>query len=122
MTRIRIDVAALYAALDGARTSKGLSWRGLAKEIGVSPSTMSRMGNGLKPEVDAFAAMVRWLGLNAEDFIVDQDHVPAQEPELMAQLAPLLRARKDLNAKDVAYLEDLIGAAMRRFDAERASE
>ena len=39
----------------------------------------------------------------------------------MAELAPLLRARQDLNSEDKKYLEELIGAAMRRFTAERAA-
>jgi transcriptional regulator with XRE-family HTH domain len=125
MARTTVDVRALYAALDAARKQKGLSWRQLAKEIGVSPSTMTRMGNDQKPEVNAFAAMVRWLNLPAEDFMVHADQPAEQsqreEPELVAQLAPLLRARKDLDADDVRYLEELIAAAVRRFDAERAS-
>src|SRR5215472_16554346 len=52
-----VDVKALHAALDAARTEKSLSWRQLAKGIGVSASTVSRMANGLKPDVTAFAAM-----------------------------------------------------------------
>ena len=32
-----------------------------------------------------------------------------------------MRARKDLNSEDKIYLEELIGAAMRRFTAERAA-
>jgi hypothetical protein len=54
--------------------------------------------------------------------MVDEDDAPPrEEPELMAELAPLLRARKDLNAEDKIYLEELISAAMRRFTAERAA-
>jgi hypothetical protein len=44
---------------------------------------------------------------------------PAGEPELLVQLAPLLRSRSDLSEEDVKYLEEVIGAAMRRFAAER---
>jgi hypothetical protein len=66
--------------------------------------------------------MVRWLGVPAENFMVDENEVSDDQPALMVQLAPLLRARKDLDADDVRYLEELIGAAMRRFDAERASK
>jgi hypothetical protein len=66
--------------------------------------------------------MVRWLGVPAEKFMVDENEVSDDQPALMVQLAPLLRARKDLDAYDVRYLEELIGAAMRRFDAERASK
>lgn len=121
MAQATVDVGALYAALDAARTSKELSWRQLAKEIGVSPSTMTRMGNGQKPEINAFAAMVRWLNMPAEAFMIDEDTAPRKEPPLLAQLAPLLRARTDLDADDVRYLEEVIGAAVRRFDSERAA-
>jgi transcriptional regulator with XRE-family HTH domain len=123
MPRSRIDVAALHAALDAARGNRGdLSWRQLAAEVGVSPSTMTRLANGNRPDVDAFAALVRWLGMSAERFILDADGTKAREPELLAELAPLLRARSDLNPEDVQYLEELIGAAVRRFASERASQ
>jgi transcriptional regulator with XRE-family HTH domain len=123
MARASIDVAALYAALDAARESGDLSWRQLAREIEVSPSTLSRLGNGLNPDVNAFAAMIRWLRQPAETFMVDQDrNDQEQQPELVAELAPLLRARKDLRKEDVEHLEQLIKSAMRRFRAGRASE
>ncbi|MFI1419329.1 helix-turn-helix domain-containing protein [Streptomyces sp. NPDC020731] len=124
MARTRVNVAALYAALDAARTTRGLSWRQLAGQVGVSPSTMSRLANGHRPDVDAFAALVQWLSLPAESFMVDEsgdgaDVHSAEEPELLAQLAPLLRSRRDLGEDDVRYLEEVIGAAMRRFISER---
>jgi hypothetical protein len=87
----------------------------------VSPSTFSRLANRQKPDVDAFVAMVRWLNVPAERFMIDDEETVREEPELMAELAPLLRARQDLNADDKKYLEELIGAAMRRFTAERAA-
>ena len=117
-----VDVKALHAALDAARVEKGLSWRALAKELEVSPSTMSRMANGHSPDVSAFAAMTSWLRLPAESFYRHAGERTKQEPELVAALAPLLRARSDLSAVDVEYLEDLIGAAARRFRADRAHE
>ena len=125
MGRTSIDVTALYAALDAARASKHLSWRQLAREMELSPSTMSRLGNGLKPDVNAFAAMVRWLNLPAETFMVDpdrRDEARRDEPELVAVLAPLLRARRDLTEEDVAHLEQLIASAVRRFKADRSAE
>ena len=114
-----LDVGALYAALDAARGIRNLSWRQLAKEIDVSPSTMSRLANDLKPDVNAFAAMVSWLNIPAETFIKTGIEKDEEEPELVAALAPLLRARKDLNADDVEHLEQLIASAVRRFNAER---
>jgi transcriptional regulator with XRE-family HTH domain len=113
-----VDVKSLHAALDAAREHRGLSWRQLAKELNVSASTISRMANGLKPDVTAFAAMTTWLHMRAEDFYVGASPTTADEPDLVASLMPLLRARKDLNETDVAYLGDVLAAAARRFTAE----
>jgi transcriptional regulator with XRE-family HTH domain len=123
MASTTIDVASLYAALDRARTSEAMSWRQVAGEIGISPSTLSRLANHHKPDVTAFASMVSWLKMPAESFMIDErseSSTASQEPDLVASLVPLLRARKDLDEKDVAHLEDLIASAVRRFTADRS--
>lgn len=113
MAKTSIDVQLLYATLDAARVEKGLSWRSLAKEIGVSASLLSRLANGLKPDTDSFATLVGWLGMPAETFFVTGDSAAKpRQPELMAQLAPLLRADKDLTEPGIAYLEKVIAAAV----------
>jgi transcriptional regulator with XRE-family HTH domain len=122
MPETQINVAALYAALDAVRESRGISWRQLAREVQVSPSTFSRLANRQKPDVDAFLALVRWLKVPAERFMTDGEDQDREEPPLMAELAPLLRARRDLNSEDKKYLEELIGAAMRRFAADQPAE
>ena len=43
-------------------------------------------------------------------------------PELVTQLAPLLRARQDLEPEDVTYLEDVIRATVRRARAQRKGD
>lgn len=121
-----VDVRRLHAALDARRAEKDLSWRQLAKEIGVSPSTLSRLVNeDLRPDVDAFAAMVTWLGVPAERFMVDEDDLTPERVEeelpLMAELSPLLRARSDLGKDDVEHLEELIRSAVKRFAADRTA-
>ena len=65
---VRFDAKALYAALDAERHKRGLSWRGVADEIGVSLSTLTRTKQGGRMEVDGMLAMVRWLGRTAESF------------------------------------------------------
>jgi len=120
MATTKIDVPGLAAALDAQRESLDISWRQLAKEVGVSPSLLSRLRNGLRPDADGFATLVTWLGQPAETFIVRGDSDwPVQEPELVAQLAPLLRARSDLSEDDVAHIEDVIQALVRRAKAQR---
>lgn len=121
MAKTTISPALLYSALDAARQERGVSWRGLSKEIGVSPSLLSRLGNGLKPDTDGFATIVAWLKLPAEQFFENSERATGDEqgqPDLMAQLAPLLRARKDLSDTDVRYLEQVIGATIERARAQ----
>ncbi len=121
MATTKIDVQGLYAALDAERTTRGLSWRQLAKDIGVSPSLLSRLGNDLRPDADGFATLVRWLNMPAESFMIDieSDRAAQPEPDLVTQLAPLLRARQDLDKRDVAYLEEVIRATVKHARAAR---
>ena len=65
---IRIDSRALLAALDAARVRRELSWQELSREIGVSATTMRRLANGGRLEVDVMLAMVNWLGRTVESF------------------------------------------------------
>lgn len=121
MTKTKIDVQGLHAALDAERTARDWSWRQLAKEIGVSASLLSRLGNELRPDADGFATLVRWLNMPAEQFMIDIEGVRESqtEPDLVTQLAPLLRARQDLDKRDVAYLEEVIRATVRHVQAAR---
>lgn len=119
MVKTTINTVALYSALDAARQERQLSWRTLAGEVGVSPSLLSRLGNGLKPDANGFATIIAWLRLPAEDFFEHEGQREIErEPDLMAQLAPLLRARKDLSETDVKYLQQVIYATIERARAK----
>jgi transcriptional regulator with XRE-family HTH domain len=124
MARTRIDVPALYGALDGARRSKSLSWRQLAAEVGCSPSTMTRLANGHKPDADAFVALTRWLRMPAEQFTIDDagdDRAADEQPELLAEISALLRARPDLGDEEKTHLQSVFEAAMRLNSAQRSA-
>jgi transcriptional regulator with XRE-family HTH domain len=69
MARQTLDVPALYAALDRQRAAAGLSWRQVASETGVSPSTYSRMVYGKHPDADALCSIIVWLGLSLRQFV-----------------------------------------------------
>lgn len=114
-----VDVAALYAALEAEKTARKMSWRQLARECQLSPSTFTRMANGLRPDVDAFAGLVRWLGQPAEAFMTTDQERALGTPDVVASMAPLLRARKDLDEDDVQHLQVLFTAAMDQYLAGR---
>jgi len=86
------------------------------EEIGVSPSLLSRLRNGLKPDTDSFATIVRWLGIPAERFFVGgaQEEVnPHDDDDLMRQFVPLLRAQKNLSEEDKQYLEQIVSVTLK---------
>lgn len=89
---VYVDIAALYEALDRVRRPKELSWRQLAGELQISPSTLSRMGDGHRPDITTFAKIVTWLGEPAETFIVGGPR------PLRAELSELLRRVQQLEA------------------------
>jgi transcriptional regulator with XRE-family HTH domain len=108
-----IHVDALIAALDSERRAKNFSWRQLAKEAGVSPSTLTRMQQGKSPDVNTFSALTRWLHIPAERFYADQPEHPAHHEDPMAVISSLLRGKKKMNPKAVAALQELVHAAFK---------
>jgi transcriptional regulator with XRE-family HTH domain len=73
MTSHVLDVAALYRSLDERRIRDGVSWRRVSAEVGVSPSTLSRMAVGKSPDADALCSLIIWLGLSLRQFIKPGD-------------------------------------------------
>lgn len=96
----RIDGVALHAALDVQREARGMSWRKLAAEAGVSPSLLSRLGNGVGLEADGFAALVQWLGVPPERFMPGFTPAPV---DLLIELAMVI-GRADLDPADREFL------------------
>ena len=64
MSRWVLDVEKLAAAVETVRRHRGISSRAVAAEIGVSPSTMTRLSQGQRPDADALVSLLAWL--NAE--------------------------------------------------------
>ena len=67
------DVNALYAALDLERDRRGASWSQVAREAGVSASTIQRLRTGGAMEADGILQMLRWLGRSIESFVPGAD-------------------------------------------------
>jgi transcriptional regulator with XRE-family HTH domain len=117
MAESRLDVRSLYLTLDSEREQRHLSWRQVAHEAGVGPSTLSRMAQGNRPDVDSFVALVQWLGVPAEQFMRGGSTESEANPSTPAQaVASLLRADKNLDPDSVAAIDDILKAAMRLAD------
>ena len=110
MARATVDPYALHAALDSKRRRANRSWRQLARELDVSPSTFSRMSQGRRPDVDTFGTLLQWLDMSAERFMRPSPE-PGEKGDPVAMISIHLRAGKNLRPGDAAALEDVAQAA-----------
>ncbi len=114
--RTFVDMGALYSALDAERARRWLTWRGVASEVGVSPSLLSRVGKGLSPDVTSFMSLCRWLRLPAEGFTVVVGEPREERPAVSAEVATLLARREDVSDLDREYLVGIV-ASFERWKA-----
>lgn len=101
----RFDSDAFYAALNAARLSRQKTWKDVAEEAGVNASTLSRIGQGAKPDVNGLAALLSWSNLKAELFIRGGAQ---QEAEPIARITALLRADPKLSLNNAKLIEEIV--------------
>jgi transcriptional regulator with XRE-family HTH domain len=106
------DATAFYAALDATRDAKSKNWKQVAGESGVSASTLTRMAQGKRPDVDSLAKLLRWSGLNPSDYLLSEKRA-AGEP--MAQISTLLKSDRNLSPESASALDKIIRAAYKQF-------
>lgn len=106
-----LDLDGLVRALDAKRRAEVISWRELARQAGVSPSTLTRMQQGKGPDVETFSALIRWLDVPAEEFLPGRE--VQKEPNPTATLAALMRSKrvKQLSPEAHVALKAIIEAA-----------
>jgi transcriptional regulator with XRE-family HTH domain len=63
------DTPAFYEAVDSVRRTRRLPWSQVARESGLTPSTLTRMAQGKRPDIDGLAALCVWSSLAADDYI-----------------------------------------------------
>lgn len=86
MAEHRLDVMSLHFALDAVRSHRGLSWRAVAAEVGCSPSTLSRLQDGCRPDADTLLSLLTWLRMPADAFIAPATPDDADVVEALADL------------------------------------
>lgn len=107
MTTGKFNGEAFYAALDAERQARGLTWKKVAEQAKVPASTLTRMSQGRRPDVDSLAALGVWSGLPTDDFMrADGGQRRAASP--LAQITTLLRADPNLSTEGVQAIEAII--------------
>lgn len=87
--------------------------RAAAKEIGISPATLSRVENGQVPDLDTFARICAWLGEDPSAFL----GLPQSKKNPKTQASVSLRKKKTTSARTATALGAMILAAQAALDA-----
>ena len=111
MPNVEFDAARFYQALDTTRTARRLNWKQVAEKSGVSASTLTRLAQGKRPDVDSMAALVAWSGLSADEFVGGQ----RQRPEALSQITSLLSADARLSLESRNAMIGMVTAAYQQM-------
>ena len=111
--RGHFDAMGFYQALDATRRARELTWRQIAREAGITASTLTRMAQGKRPDVDGLAALTAWSGLKADDFVRSEEKETAAEP--LAMISTYLRTDPNLTFEAAEALDALVKAAYTRL-------
>lgn len=114
MSRPEFNLTLFYRSLDTARVARGLNWKQVAEASGVSASTLSRLAQGKRPDVDSLAALLSWAGLSGDGFVSNRPPQGAG-PEPLSQIASVLYADDSLPEEGREAMIDMITAAYVRL-------
>ena len=106
------DIEAFHAAIDAVRVARNLTWKDVAEQSGVNASTLTRIGQGKRPDVNGLASLLAWSGLRAESFMPSA-HKEGAEP--IAQISAVIHSDPALSYNSAKILEDIFVSTYRRL-------
>jgi transcriptional regulator with XRE-family HTH domain len=112
---ILFDVSALHGALDAERIARGMTWKDVSAQSGVSASTLTRLSQGRRPDVDSLSNLVGWLGISADRFMSSRPRAAFGSASPLAQISTIIRDDPNLNPDAAIALEELIKSTYKRL-------
>ncbi len=106
-----------YDALATTVKARQQTWKQVSKETGVSPSTLTRMAQGRRPDAGSLAALSAWAGINPADFVRMHNKPKTSEP--LVAISALLRADSNLRPDAAKALQAIIETAYESLKKER---
>jgi len=107
--RVQFDAEGFFAALDGVRIARGANWKQVASGAQISQSTLTRLAQGKRPDVDSLAALLTWADLDANAFVRPGGQLE-QESEPLAMISTYLRADQSLSAEAAEAIDRVVKA------------
>ncbi len=59
--------------MEAKREAQGLSLRQIASQLGLAPSTLTRIRQGQRPDAEALAVLMAWVGVTPIELLAADD-------------------------------------------------
>jgi transcriptional regulator with XRE-family HTH domain len=115
----RFNVALFHAVLDSERVARNLTWRGVSAESGVCASTLTRISQGKRPDVDSLAALTAWAGISPDQFMGLHSQAPFRAASQLVKISTIIRSDPNLNRQAAIALDELVKATYTRLRSKR---
>jgi hypothetical protein len=110
MSKQDFDADAFYEALDREVRTRDTTWRQVSSETGVNATTLTRMGQGRKPDAASLAALSAWAGLNPAEFVL-KPIVQRASAQTLNKVSLLFRQDPSLTEEARQQLDNIVEAA-----------
>lgn len=104
------DAAGFYSALERSVRARKVNWKEVSTDTGVSQTTLTRMGQGRRPDAASLAALSAWAGINPANYVPRQ--VPRHtSDQTLERVALLFRQDAQLSDEARRQLETIVESA-----------
>lgn len=114
MAKGQFDAEGFYSALDAVRQGRKKTWKQIADDSKVSASTLTRMAQGRRPDVDSLAALSEWSGIDVDEFMHGSERPPIKAGALETMTA-LFRADPNLTKEAAEAIETTVKVLYERL-------
>lgn len=115
----RISLDNLGIEIKKKRKNQGI--RETAKEIGISPATLSRVENGKLPDLDTFRRICNWLEIDGGMILGCSKGANEESPSIQS-FSVHLKADKNLSPKVADALANMIISAQKMLALKETGE
>lgn len=114
------DGDAFYAALERSVRAKGANWKMVSQDTGVSQTTLTRMGQGRRPDAASMATLSAWAGINPAHYVTGSFAGRGDGGGTLEKLMLVLRHDSQLSDEARKQLEAIVESAYNALKGEPA--
>jgi len=118
MPHTKFDSPGFFASLDAVRHSRRMTWKDIAEKSGVSASTLTRLSQGKKPDVDTLSALCNWASLSSNDYTKSTQD---SKKDTLNTITMCLRADPKLSIEAATAIDALVKSLYEKLRSEEAN-